>query len=105
MRFEGSGASRLVQLIRAYGYNKDVDFELATVVAPPPNLQITLDKDGLTLESSDLIVCEHLMQHSRELTDGTILTFNTALKTGDKVIVATLEEKQLFIVIDKAVTF
>jgi Protein of unknown function (DUF2577) len=105
MRMEGSGASRLVQLIRSYGYNKDVDFELATVVAPPPNLQITLDKDGLILEASDLVVCEHLTEHSRELTDGTTLTFRPALKVGDKVIVVSSEEKQQFLVIDKAVTY
>jgi Protein of unknown function (DUF2577) len=105
MRIEGSGESRLIQLIRKYGYNKDVDFELATVVAPPPNLRIKLDKDGITLEKGDLIVCESLTQHTRELTDGSTLTFKTALKAGDKVIVASLDEKQLFIVIDKAVTF
>jgi hypothetical protein len=105
MRIEGSGESRLIQLIRKYGYNKDVDFELATVVTPPPNLQIKLDKDGLALEASDLIVCEHLTEHSRELTDGTILTFKPALKAGDKVIVVSSEEKQQFLVIDKAVTY
>lgn len=105
MRIEGSGESRLIQLIRKYGYNKDVDFELATIVAPPPNLQIKFDKDGITLDKGDLIVAEHLTQHSRELADGSILTFKTALKAGDKVIVASLEEKQIFIVIDKAVTY
>jgi hypothetical protein len=105
MRIEGSGESRLIQLIRKYGYNKDVDFELATVVTPPPNLQITLDQDELLLEKDDLIVCEHLTEHSRELTDGSTITFKTSLKEGDKVIVASLEEKQLFIVIDKAVIY
>jgi hypothetical protein len=105
MRVEGSGGSRLVQLTKEIGYNKDVDFELATVVAPPPNLQIKLDKDALVLEASDLIVCEHLTEHSRELTDGTILTFKPALKAGDKVIVVSSEEKQQFLVIGKAVTF
>ncbi|WP_237565025.1 DUF2577 family protein [Parageobacillus thermoglucosidasius] len=60
---------------------------------------------GIILEKDDLVVCEHLTQHTHRLTDGTTLTFETALKVGDRVIVACMDERQLFIVIDKAVTF
>ncbi|UPT60471.1 DUF2577 domain-containing protein [Geobacillus thermoleovorans] len=105
-RIEGGPATRLIQLIQRYGYNKDVDFELATVVSPPPDLRIKFDQyKGIILEKDDLVVCEHLTQHTRRLTDGTTLTFETALKVGDRVIVACMDERQLFIVVDKAVTF
>ncbi|MBB6281799.1 DUF2577 family protein [Geobacillus subterraneus] len=44
-------------------------------------------------------------EHTCRLTDGKTLTFETALKVGDRVIVACMDERQLFIVVDKAVTF
>jgi Protein of unknown function (DUF2577) len=104
-RIEGGPATRLIQLIQRFGYNKDVDFELATVVSPPPNLQIKFDGDEIVLQPEDLVVCEHLTEHTRRLKDGTTLTFESSLEVGDRVIVACMDERQLFIVIDKAVTF
>jgi len=57
LRLEGSGASKLVQLVREIGYNKDVDIELATVTAPPPNLKIKVDNMSVELQKDDLVVC------------------------------------------------
>lgn len=121
---EGSGASMIVQLMRQHGYNKDVDVEIGTVLTPLPNLSVRLASDGLVLPRELLIVAEHLTEHTRtvNISGGTVsgdvtpegtlttldvskaqLTFESALKTGDKVIVICGEESQQYLVIDKAV--
>ncbi|MEF2967471.1 DUF2577 family protein [Paenibacillus sp. M1] len=64
-RIEGSGASQLVQLIRAIGYNSDITFELATVTAAPPGLRIKVDHMNVELEADDLIVAQSLAKHTR----------------------------------------
>ncbi|MNU66647.1 hypothetical protein D3C71_559670 [compost metagenome] len=66
-RFEGSGASQLVQLIRAIGYNSDVSIELATVTSPPPELKIKVDHMNVELEKDDLIVAQSLTKHKRTI--------------------------------------
>ena len=68
IRREGGTYSKFVQMMRETGYNKSVNVELATVVAAAPNLQITLDADGLTIDKDDLIVMEHLTRHERVVT-------------------------------------
>lgn len=62
---EGNTYSKIMQLIYRTGRTPDVNAELATVTAAAPNLQITLDADGLTLEKDELIVMEHLTRHQR----------------------------------------
>jgi hypothetical protein len=123
-RFEGDGAARLIQLIRHHGYNKDVDIELATVTAAPPNIKIKLDNTKLELGKGDLIVAESLLDHERvySVEGGTVngsvsdggtlqsltvtngkLTIQSPLKVGDRVIVASIKDGQLYVVLDKAV--
>ena len=64
---EGLPASQLVQLIRFLGHNTDVTFELATVVAAPPELSIQIDNMSVTLEKDDLIVVESLTKHEKKI--------------------------------------
>lgn len=106
LNIEGSGASKIAQLMRKYGYNKDLDAEVAVVLSPLPNLSVKLASDGLVLERSDLVVAEWLTEHTRSvLLNGSPaeITFQAQLAAGDKVIVVCAEESQQYFVIDKAV--
>ena len=89
MNIEGSAASRLVQLMRKHGYNRDTTIELATVVTPMPDLSLKLGSDGLKLERDDLVIA------------GIIETYS--LSAGDQVIVIGDDDSQFYYVIDKAV--
>ncbi|KQL21870.1 hypothetical protein AN957_09960 [Cytobacillus solani] len=98
-------------MMKKHGHNTDVDVELATVVAPPPSLQIRLNSDNLTLDKSDLIIAEHLTEHTRKvsITGGSVsvsdaaMTVKSPLSPGDQVIVVSANEGQLYYVLDKAV--
>lgn len=89
MKIEGAGASRLVQLMRKHGYNKDVDIELATVLAPLPSLKVRLDSDGLELDRSLLVL--------------TATVSASLLAVGDRVLVISGNDAQNYYVIDKVV--
>lgn len=65
LKREGSPYSKFVQMVGELGYNKSVNVEIATVTSAAPNLQITLDRDGLELDKDDLLVMEHLTRHQR----------------------------------------
>lgn len=67
-RIEGSGASKLVQLIRQIGYNDFDRLELATVTSPPPDLRIKIDNMPIELEADDVLVAEYLTRHTRIVT-------------------------------------
>ncbi len=64
-RLEGSGVSQLRQAIADVGYNPYDKFELAIVVASPPELRIRVDNMTIDLDADDLVVCEHLTRHTR----------------------------------------
>lgn len=110
---EGSGASKFVQVIRKYGYNKDVEFELATVISPPPAIKIRVDRMKEDLDASDLIIAESLTEHTRvvSVNDGSVnisnatMTIQSPLNAGDRVIVASINNGQTYIVLDKAEVF
>ncbi|AXN39858.1 hypothetical protein [Peribacillus butanolivorans] len=88
-RIEGSAASKLVQLMRRHGHNKDVTIELGEVLAPLPNLQIRVGTDEIDLDMDDLNVSQ--------------TAFNAGLDVGDRVIIIGDEDAQKFYVIDKVV--
>ena len=88
-KIEGSAASRMVQLMRKHGYNRDMSIELATVVTPLPDLSVKLSSDGLVLEREDLVVA------------GIVATYT--LVEGDQLIVIGDDDSQFYYVIDKAV--
>jgi ribosome-associated translation inhibitor RaiA len=108
-RLEGSGAARLIQLIRQHGYNVDVNIEMATVTSAPPDLKIKVDNMKVELDRDDIIVAQSLTKHKRQVKiDGgaTVeLEYQDELKVGDRVIVASANNDQLYFVIDKAVIY
>ncbi|QDX93643.1 DUF2577 domain-containing protein [Brevibacillus laterosporus] len=131
-RLEGGGPSQLRQLIKQIGYNKDVDIELGTVIAPPPAIRVKVDNDEkLELLAEDLIVAEHLTRHTRKVTltservDESMATagytphthditslvitgeieFTDELKAGDRVIIQSINEGQTYIIQDRAVLY
>lgn len=88
---EGSAPSKLVQMMRIYGENKDMSIDLGTVKSSPPNLKIQLDSDGLMLEKGDMILTQRVVDES--------------LQANDKVIVVGDNDTQFYYVIDKAVIY
>lgn len=106
--YEGSDMSQLVQRIRKIGYNKDIDIEYGTVTAPPPAIEVRLDSDEIPLDVGDLIITQWLTQHTRTATINgtpTTIVFDNALKAGDRVLVASMDDKQQYVILDKAVTY
>lgn len=149
-RSEGSGASQLVDLIRAIGHNTDVSIELATVTSEPPELKIKIDNMNIELEKEDLIVAESLTKHKRTVklksegqttvssnspnisftigtdTNGKPITlsfssvglnsadltiqeaeleFVNELKKDDRVIVSSINQGQIYIILDRVVVY
>ncbi|WP_103110283.1 DUF2577 domain-containing protein [Brevibacillus reuszeri] len=115
---EGSKPSQFQALIKTLGYNKDVDIEFATVTAAPPNLRIKIDNMPVELDADDLAICEHLTEHTRKATisggaveiDGQTssitvtdadIKLGAALAAGDRVIVASNESAQVYVILDR----
>lgn len=102
---EGSGISQFKALIQTLGYNKDVDIEFATVMTAPPNLRIKIDNMPVELDADDLVICEHLTEHTRKATiDGGTevdIVYGAALAVGDRVIVASNETAQVYVILDR----
>lgn len=102
---EGSGRAKLGHVIKMLGFNRDIDLELATVTGALPNIKIKIDNMPVELDVDDLIVCEHLTEHSRQVTisgsTSSAITFKSALSVGDRVIVASINKDQRYVVIDK----
>lgn len=102
---QGSGASKLAQVIRHLGYNEFDKFELATITATDPELRIKVDNMKIELDASDVVVAEHLTEHTRTVSiDGGIdvqMTLKAALEVGDRIISVSTNGGQTFIVIDK----
>jgi len=88
-RIEGSGASQLVQLIRAIGYNTDVSIELATVTSAPPKLKIKVDHMNIELEKDDLIVAQSLTKHTRTIN----ITSDSSAEMSSSSVSSTNEVK------------
>ena len=123
---EGSWGSQMIQLIRQYGYNKDMSIEVAYVVTPPPNLTIRLPDDDILLEDNNLIVAEHLLEHkvTASISGGTVtgattcpdggrltsltatdvtIKIKTVLQTGTPVILIGDNDTDMYYVVGKAV--
>jgi len=104
----GGDEARLIQAMRRIGRNVDVDIQYAQVVQAPPSLKIRMETDGLELGSIDLTVAECLTAHERKVTLNGVqqtLIFGDHLKAGDRVIVACMDDKQQWFILDKAVTY
>lgn len=105
MLIEGGGISHFKAIIKDIGYNKDVDIEFATVLAPLPDILIKIDNMPIQLDADDVTVCEHLREHKREVTinSGEVveMVVKSPLKAGDRVAVATYADNQGYLVIDR----
>lgn len=94
--------------------NKSYDgFLIGKVIAPPPSTAISID-ENIILDNDNLIFSAQLLsgyERSFEVYDATINSFSGKIKTtdtlksGDLVILVPSTNGQLYIVIDKAVTF
>lgn len=101
---EGGGVSKLRDIIRQLGYNKDVDIEVGTVTAPLPDINVKLDDVNFVLDAEDCDVCEHLREHEREVCingQDTTITFKDALKIGDRVAVVMFGAGQRYVILDR----
>ncbi|MDP5275696.1 DUF2577 domain-containing protein [Chengkuizengella axinellae] len=65
-RLEGSSYSQLIQMFRIFGFNKEVDIELATIKSTDP-YKIQVDNMKIMLEEEDMIIAESLLEHKRTL--------------------------------------
>ncbi|WP_404407746.1 DUF2577 domain-containing protein [Jeotgalibacillus malaysiensis] len=76
------------------------------VVSPPPNISVRLKSNSkLVIPSSMIMIAEHLKNHSRQIrvNGGSTNTyeFMDELKSGDKVMVASIQGGQSFFIIDR----
>jgi hypothetical protein len=85
---EGSAASKMIQLMRKHGANKEVGIEVGTVVTPLPNVVVRLDSDGLELDRGDLVLAK---------------TIATTLTANLRVILISDNNSQKYFIIDEAV--
>jgi hypothetical protein len=109
MRLQGTGASQLVQMIREVGRNDFDEFSFATVISAPPNLRIKVDGMPIELEADDIVIAERLTKYPVRLraSDGTVTeyTVDDELAVGDRVITASMNNGQTYVVLDKAVKY
>jgi hypothetical protein len=103
---KGTGASRLTQAIRRAGYNEYDRFELATVTAALPSIAIKVDNMPLVLDAGDVIIAEHLTEHTRTVSINggvdTPMVVRSPLHVGDRIIVASSNGGQTYVILDKA---
>lgn len=104
---EGSGRAKLRGILSALGERsrRDIHIELATVNSPLPNIRVKVDNMAVELDAEDIVVCEHLTQHTRTATiDGGApvdIVYEAALAAGDRVIVASINDGQSYVIIDR----
>lgn len=104
----GGDEARLIQAMRRIGHNIDVDFQYAQVIQAPPSLKIRMESDGMEFSGKDVTVAECLTAHERKVTINGVqqtIIFGDHLKAGDRVIVACMDDKQQWFILDKAVTY
>lgn len=64
---EGNGVSQFRDVIKQLGHNVEVDIEYATILAPPPALRVQIDNMKIELDGDDVIIPEHLREHTRKV--------------------------------------
>ncbi|MGF7045678.1 hypothetical protein J2T13_000138 [Paenibacillus sp. DS2015] len=121
---DGGGVSQLKSVVKQLTYVKSADIEFATVLAPPPSIRVVVDGMKIELDADDLSICESLTKTTRDikfkadvaikvdidgtLRDGTIKTgtstsieTDNALKAGDRVVIASINDGQLYVILDR----
>ncbi|MGG4217597.1 DUF2577 domain-containing protein [Paenibacillus jamilae] len=66
-RIDGGGVSQFRDVIKQLGHNVEVDIEYATILAPPPALRVQVDNMKIELDGDDVIIPEHLREHTRKI--------------------------------------
>jgi hypothetical protein len=115
MAAEGTGASQLAQVISELGYNEYDRFEIATVTSITPT-KIKIDGMNIEMDAHDLVISGHLVDRTLTATSITgtnagstmtltncTLNLKSPLNVGDRVIVASMSNGQMYVVLDKAV--
>lgn len=101
---DGGPASRLRNLIRRVGANKNTEIEFATVISIAP-LRVRVNNMRIDLEADDLVVSECLTDHTGVIVhaDGTreTVTYEDGLKVGDRVLITEYNNGQSFAIIDR----
>ncbi|WP_239613951.1 DUF2577 domain-containing protein [Cohnella mopanensis] len=102
---EGSGRAKLRGVLDALGKLGGMRFEFATVTAPLPSIRVKVDNCPIELDADDLVICEHLTQHKRtaSINGGAPveIEYEASLSAGDRVVVASINDGQLYVVIDR----
>lgn len=121
---EGSGVSQFKSVMKQITYIKSADIEFATILAPPPSIRVVVDGMKIELDADDLAICESLTKTTRDITfmadvaievdidgilrDGTIaagtsasIETDNALKAGDRVVIASINDGQLYVILDR----
>ncbi|WP_248928974.1 DUF2577 family protein [Paenibacillus hamazuiensis] len=106
-QLEGNGITKLTQVIKHVGYNDFDRIELATVTSLTPTL-IRVDNMKIDLDAFDLVFAKHLTDRTLTVVnpDGTktAMLVESPLQVGDRVIVASMNGGQTYVVLDIAVT-
>lgn len=125
-QLEGNGAQRLLTLFGVKGAATPVQFALATIVTPMPEISVRIDGDTVDTPTEGIVVAEWLTEHKRTISfnddvsgnidgfhgPGTLrdlqiakkeITIHSDLKEGDRVICGVGNNGQLVYVLDKAV--
>lgn len=101
---EGTNVSKLWDLVRQVGYNKDVDVEFGTVTAPLPDIRVKLDDANFELERDDLVIPERLRGYTRTIKINGVeaeVEYPPVLEAGDRVIVQMYNAGQDYVIIDR----
>lgn len=100
----GSGIAKLTQAIRHVGRSEDVKLEYGEVVTPYPDVSIrlggrfTLERDDLTLTAA--VTDRTVIMRRQDDTTETV-TYLDGLKAGERVLVASFNNGQKYVVIDR----
>lgn len=87
MKLEGSGSSQLIEAIKHLTKSSET-IELATVVSPVPDVKIKLDGTNLILDKDFLVLTSSV----------------TDIAINDRVVVASVQNGQTYILLDKVVS-
>jgi len=87
---KGKGAAMLIEAMREYGYNKDIDIMLGKVTSAPPSIKVQPEGYTFELDADDVVV------------GGSVAD---KLNEGDLVILISANDGQQWYVIDKAVMY
>ncbi|MEK3776842.1 DUF2577 domain-containing protein [Paenibacillus sp. FSL K6-4396] len=101
---DGGGVSKLRDVIRQLGYNKDLDIEFGTVIAPLPDIRVKLDNANFELEREDLVILERLKGYTRTLKINgveAVVEYPPVLEAGDRVALQMFNAGQDYVILDR----